>query len=271
MCRTSYRLLSNLGLRYDDIYGSESAFSLRLGIIAMPRVDTVIKLLYGRAFRAPNYWELYYALASSGQKAPLNLDAEKIQTYELALEQRLSPQLLAVASLYHYTIKGLITQVTDPADGFLVFQNTDTINTDGIDFEMQGKWSWIEGRVSVAYQQAKNQQTGLTLSNSPKNLVKLNLIAPLWRERLSLGLETQYVSRRTGESSSGNAADVAGYALANLTLLHKNESEGVEVSAGVRNLFDRHYSAPTSLDDLPQIQAIPQDGRTYWIKLAYRF
>ncbi|MFN0314779.1 MAG: TonB-dependent receptor plug domain-containing protein, partial [Burkholderiales bacterium] len=267
----SKKVTLNLGARYDKSYNKLSSFNPRVGLIIAPKEGTAIKLLYGSAFRAPNAWELYYEAPAVGQKAPAGLAPEKIRTYELVLEQRVTPQLIATGSLYHYRLKNLISFVTDPTDGLFTFANTDSVKTNGLDLELQGKWSRLEGRMSYSYQEAKNAQTGRILSNSPRNLAKLNLIVPLWSERLSAGFEAQHVSKRRNESSDGSSEDVPGYTLANLTLLHRGAVKGLEVSAGVKNLFGARYGDPTSLDDMPEISAIPQDGRTYWIKLSYTF
>ncbi len=54
-------LLGNFGLRVDrfDAFGVHAA--PRAGLVLLPRDQTAIKLLYGRAFRAPNAYELYYS------------------------------------------------------------------------------------------------------------------------------------------------------------------------------------------------------------------
>jgi outer membrane receptor for ferrienterochelin and colicins len=45
--------------------------------------------------------------------------------------------------------------------------------------------------------------------------------------------------------------------------------EGLELSAGVSNLFDKEYGHPGFDEHIQDI--IQQDGRTYWLKLTYRF
>jgi len=45
--------------------------------------------------------------------------------------------------------------------------------------------------------------------------------------------------------------------------------KGFEASAGVYNLFDRHYGDPVSADFTQD--TIEQDGRTYRLKMKYGF
>ncbi len=49
------------GLRYDHYYDNIDEVSPRAGIVWQPLHKTHLKLLYGRAFRAPNLYELYYS------------------------------------------------------------------------------------------------------------------------------------------------------------------------------------------------------------------
>jgi outer membrane receptor protein involved in Fe transport len=44
---------------------------------------------------------------------------------------------------------------------------------------------------------------------------------------------------------------------------------GLEVSATIDNIFDRKYFDPTPLELRQPI--LQQDGRTFWVKLTYRY
>lgn len=55
----------------------------------------------------------------------------------------------------------------------------------------------------------------------------------------------------------------------NVTLLSAQFSKKLEISATVYNLFDHRYSDPVGLD-LPE-EFVQQNGRTFRVKLTYRF
>ena len=60
------------------------------------------------------------------------------------------------------------------------------------------------------------------------------------------------------------------YWFANLNLTAKNVGfDGLDLSAGVFNLFDERYEFPGSDPDASE--TIRQDGRTFFIKVKYRF
>jgi len=263
------RLTINLGARFDDIDAAQSALNPRLGLIYPATDASTFKLLYGSAFRAPNAWERFYE-STALHKASTNLRSEKIRTSELVVEHRFMPQLFGIASVYQYRIKDLITQITDPNDGLIVFTNAGGAKSVGMDLELQGKWEHLEGKLSHSYQESRNS-TGATLSNSPRNLIKLSLIAPLWTERLTIGGDIQHVSRRLNESSDGSQEVVAAYTIANATLHYDGSPKGLDISLGVKNLLNERYGDPTSIDDMADISSIPRDGRTYWLNLSLRF
>src|SRR5207249_651022 len=67
----------NAGGRYDQYGDFDAALNPRLALIYNPVDQTVFKFIYGTAFRAPNFIELYYPTAFVSDLKP-----EKITTYE---------------------------------------------------------------------------------------------------------------------------------------------------------------------------------------------
>lgn len=91
-------LILNAGFRYDHYSTFGGTANPRAGLIYTWR-DTTAKLLYGRAFRAPNPFEQFY-VASVGSKPNPDLKPESISTYELVLEQYLGHHIRGSASGY---------------------------------------------------------------------------------------------------------------------------------------------------------------------------
>ena len=254
------------GLRYDryDTFGGTT--NPRLAVIQNLWDDTTLKLLYGRAFRAPNAYELYYHDGEYTTKAALELDPETVETYEIVLEHAFTNHLSATLSGFHYLMDDLIDQYVDPDDGLLVFRNLDEVKARGFEAALNGRWgNGVCARTSYACVDAEDSTTGETLVNSPRHLAKLNLIAPVLEETLFAGLEVQY----NGESQTlaGNEAD--DFVLTNLTLTYTNPSKRLEISAGLYNLFDVKYDYPAFGEHTQD--TIEQDGRTFRVKLTYRF
>lgn len=263
-----FQILKNLsltaGVRYDyyDSFGGTT--NPRLALVYKPLEGTIFKLLYGEAFRAPSAFEFYYHDNGNIIANP-DLKPEKIRTYELVYEQYLGEHFRSSLSGFYYRIDNLITQTTDVVPAQL--QNIGSADSKGVELELEGKWSnGLQGRFSYSFQDTENLQTGKILSNSPQHLAKLNLTAPLFRDKLFAGIEEQYMSRRTTEAEGYTAA----FYLTNLTLFSQNLLPRLELSATLYNLFDTRYGDPVS-KDLAPIDIVGQDGRTFRVKLSYKF
>jgi outer membrane receptor for ferrienterochelin and colicins len=256
--------LLNAGIRYDHYttFGGEA--NPRFALVCQPLTNTAIKLIYGSAFRAPNVYELYYDDQRT-QKGNHNLEPEKINTYELILEQRLGKKMKAIISGYHYNIEQLIDQQIDPADGMIVFNNVASATANGMELALLGKAiNDIDWKASYTLNETKDDDTNTRLSNSPRHMIKGNIAVPLFSPKLIGGLEAQYMSRRT--TLSGNDTD--GFTILNATLLSR-DLWGFEVALSVYNLLDEEYGDPGSVEHVQDI--IIQDGRTFRIKATYTF
>ncbi len=265
-----YRVLDNMtlvaGVRYDryDTFGGST--NPRLAMLYDLCDKTTLKLLYGRAFRAPNAYELYYHDGGNSQKAPQNLDPETIETYEVVLERAFAKGLSATFSGFYYVMDDLIDQRIDPEDGLLVFKNLDEVEATGAEFALHGRWTggW-RARTSYSYIHAEDVETGRDLVNSPRHLAKFNLTAPLLKDTLFAGLEVQYNGR--SKTLSDNYAD--DFVLTNLALTYRSPSKRLEIAAGLYNLLDVKYGYPGFGEHIQD--TIEQEGRTFRIKLTYRF
>jgi iron complex outermembrane receptor protein len=264
--RIKDHLILNAGVRHDDYDTFGGTTNPRLALIYGAPEKTTLKVLYGRAFRAPNAYELYYDDGSISQKANPGLEPETIQTYEVALERNFRRGLRGVVSVYQYRIHNLITLETDPVDLLSVFDNVDRVRARGIEVETEGRLGWrLEGRVSYALQETEDATTGDTLTNSPRHLARLNLTVPLAGEKLGAGLEMQYMSPRRLRLGG----EAGGHTITNLTFLSRQWKKGPRFTFGVYNLFDKQYGDPGGEEHLQSV--IPQDGRGYRLQVHHAF
>lgn len=266
--RLSARLILNLGVRHDRYQSFGGATSPRLALIYTPVEGTVFKLIHGKAFRAPNAFELYYNDVFDSTAANPGLTPETVRSTELVYEQYFGDVVRTSASIFYNKINGLISYEDVPPTQ-VAFGNIDKVKAMGGGLEVEGHWdSGYAARTSYSFVSARNDVLDQHLDYSPRHLVKLNLTAPLYQKKLMAGLELQGVSRR---EFTQNGAQVAapGYAVANATLFSTGFHPGLEASFSVYNLLDRRYDDPATTDHAQDV--IPQDGRTYRVQLAYRF
>ena len=271
-----YHLLPNLtligGLRWDHYQSFGGTWSPRLAAVYKPFDMTVLKLIYGRAFRAPNVYEMYYDDGIS-YRGNSELQPERIRTAELVWEQYVGEHFRSSLSAYHYWIEQLITQQSE--GGFIIYRNVDEVQAQGLEAEAEVRWvDGLQGRVSYVLQRAEDHREDTGLTNSPRHQVKLNLNYPLMAQKLFAGGEFQYTSSR--KTLLGR--DSGSFFITNLTLFSQNLLKGLELSGTVYNLFDKRYRDPVAGElaidpEAPELglDTVRQDGRTFRAKLTYRF
>jgi len=255
----------NAGVRCDRYYTVGGTVNPRVALIYQPVESSIFKLIYGQAFRAPNAYELYWS-SPGATKANSSLKPETIRNVEFLYQQLLGPNVWATANIYYHRIRDLITQETDPEDGLLVYRNMGRVTGRGLELEVEGRWGkGLHGRLSYTLQQTQSVETDKVLANSPTHLIKLNGSVPLYEDKLFLGLEQQFTSDRV--TLAGKQA--RDYFLTNVTLSGKNFLKGLQASASVFNLTNRKYDDPAGGEH--RRDKIQQDGRSFWLKLLYKF
>jgi iron complex outermembrane receptor protein len=255
---------ATLGLRLDRNNVTGNDLSPRAALIWQVTPDTTLKALYGRAHRAPNVYERDFDDGLS-QIANPDLEGETIDTLELVIDQRVGRSLGLRASVYQWSMQGLVTLGTEAISGLSQYQTGEDVKARGVELSADKTWDW-GGRLrgSLSYQDVA-YKSGAGLDNAPQLLGKLNFSGPLAATGLRLGYELQYSSER----QAIDGTDLGGYWLSNFQLSSDKWVKGLEVSLGLYNLFDTRYAHPGS--DTNWQNALEQDGRSARLKMAYRF
>ena len=257
-------LSATLGLRIDRNSATGTKTSPRAALIWAATPRTTLKLLAGRAHRAPNVYERDYDDIYS-QIANPALRGEHIDTLELVADHRVSADLALRGSVYQWTMRDLITLGTDAASGLTQYQSGALVKARGLELSADKTWhsgARLRGSVSaqhVAY------AGGAGLLNSPRLLGKLNLSAPLPWAGLRIGYEWRYDSQRLTLDGSS----LGGYAVSNLHLRTDAVANGLTMSLSVQNMFNKRYAHPGA--DSNWQNALEQDGRSLRVQADYRF
>jgi outer membrane cobalamin receptor len=259
------RALLNAGLRYDHYSTAGGSLNPRAGFVWNAAETATFKAIYGTAFRAPNVYELYYTDGVSGKPNP-GLKPEEIQTSELIAELRPLAGLRLAADAYYNRMRDLITQVVDPSDGLLVYQNLGRADGRGVEFEAEQLLpGGARGLASYALQQSRDLTNHVEMTNSPRHLAKAGVDVPVPGQAVNAGVELQYMGRRR----TLGGATVGPNFLVNLTLASREFWGGCSVSGGVYNVLDREYADPARPEHVQD--TIPQDGRSFRLQLSYRY
>jgi iron complex outermembrane receptor protein len=257
-------LTLNAGVRLDYFNTFGTTVNPRAGLIYQPWKASTLKALYGQAYRAPNAFE--FDFENANYAANHNLQPETVRSYEVVWEQAIALHYRFTTTLFDNQVNDLITQGVNPGDGRFIFRNTDSVDVLGAGAELEGNWgNGFRGRMSYTFAEAVDNATDRWLNNSPRHVGKLQFTAPLYPNKLFVGLELQAMSdRRTVQGRTAK-----GFAIANVTLFSRELAKNLELSASLYNIFDKKYYDPASPDFAQDLN--PQDGRTFRVKLTYKF
>jgi iron complex outermembrane receptor protein len=254
--KLSKRWKLDLGFRLDKSRFGHTFVSPR-GALLYQRSEWTYKFLYGRGFRDPSTFQLFYSDGLSGVGNP-TLRRESADTVEVDAERKLGTRMNLQASAYGYRLRDFLDGVI-LANGLLQYQNVGTVQAEGVELEVNGRpTNWLEATVSYALQQS--HEDGGILANSPQSLAKLHFAVPLGR-KFDLSSGVQYESSRL--TLAENALKPV--YLADFTLTSKHLLRNFDVRLGLRNAFNRSYSDPVAL--YPTVDSMPHSGRTFFAEL----
>jgi len=255
--RISSHLTLDLGIRLDGSAYRHSFVSPRAALIYQPSVNWTYKFLYGRSFRNPSVFDLFYEDGLTAVANP-NARPEKVDTIEVDVERRIGKRLNLVTAAYGYRLRDFLVGVyTD--GGLGQTQNTGNIHAKAFEMELQARPAgWLEATGSYSIQAA--DRGAANLPNSPQHLTKLHFAVPLGR-KFDVSSGMQYFSSRQTLAD----ASLKPVFLADFTVTSRKLLPNFDVRAGVRNTFNRNYSDPVALN--PSVDSMQQPGRTFFVEL----
>ena len=251
------------GVRYDKYSDFGGTTNPRVALVWTPRADLVTKLLYGRAFRAPSFVELY------GQHNPVSLGnsslkPETINTLELAFAYEVTHNLNTNLSLYQYKTKDMIDFIAN-ADGSKTAQNIHDLKGQGVELEGKLKFNkqWTIS-ANYAYQKTINEETNQQQAYIPKQQFYVDArwaFLPNWLATAQLS----WIGDRKRDISD-TRSDVEDYTLVNLSLRRKNIAKNWDIAASIKNVFDEDIREPS---DGKIAEDYPMNERSAFIELSY--
>jgi outer membrane cobalamin receptor len=253
------------GLRIDDYTGYSPTASPRIAMVCTPGGGPTLKLIYGVAFRVPNFYEAHYDDPLAGIKSNLLVQPEHMKTLEAVFEQRMTRALSASVSLYRYWMNDLIDEALDPVDSMNYFRNRGTIRTTGGEAEIVAVGTdGLRGTLSYCYDNAIDLLSNATLSNSPAHIFRCSLGGPLTPWLTASGF-IMYESPRLTLNGPWTPGAWMVNARAAVTLLRGL----VRLETNVTNLFDVRYLLPAGPEH--RQTSLLQSGRTVTVGASVDF
>ncbi|HET7791188.1 MAG TPA: TonB-dependent receptor [Gemmatimonadales bacterium] len=253
------------GLRHDhyDTFGGTT--NPRIAVVYDASSAATFKLLYGRAFRAPNAYELDYQDGGLSMKTPTGLKPERLESYEAVFESEPLRDLRFTATAFVLHLNDLVTQVQDSTDSLLVYRNLGRAQSEGLELEADARFpGGSEVGVSFTAQQVTDPGTRADLPAAPHYLATAHVSVPVAGDRLRASLAGRYVgTQRTVTGASVGSSTVSDLTLVGTLTAH------LTASAGVYNVFDARYGDPAGSDQV--VSVIPQNRRNLRLSLGAHF
>jgi iron complex outermembrane receptor protein len=253
------------GVRYDDYSDFGNTINPRLALVWATRHNLTTKLLYGSAFRAPSFSELY-AINNPVALGNSDLDPETIDTLELSFDYRPTFEFQTVLSLFAYEAKDLIEFVPDPVTGTRIAQNAR--DQKGHGFELEANWKVADNlllKTNYAFQHSEDEKTNKRIPDAPGQQFYVNVDWGFLPD-MSLVAQLNWIGDRK-RASDDPRSDIDDYTLVNLAWRWKNIVQNLDLAFVLRNVFDEDAREPSSgliPDDYPL------EGRNGWLELRWR-
>lgn len=257
------------GWRQDHYNDFGSTNNPRVALVWDAAYDLTAKLLYGTAFRAPSFSELY-AINNPVITGNPMLVPERIRTVEAAVSWQVTPPLQLGINLFRYDMRDIIHLVN------FRYENAGRQTGNGLEFE--ARWDVSPTmRVSgnYSYQHATDESTGQDAANAPHHHVYARFD---WRFMAGWSAHAQL--NQIGDRprvENDSRPSLAGYGTVDLTLRMNPSTSKWGLSASVRNLLNADVREPSAFDQsaLQPFITLPDDypqaGRTFYVQATYLF
>ncbi|MBD9363609.1 TonB-dependent receptor plug domain-containing protein [Methylomonas fluvii] len=258
------------GARYDRYSDFGNTFNPRAALIWEARYDLTAKLMYGSAFRAPSFQEMYI-INNPAQLGNAALRPETMENVELGFDYRPTDSLRLGLNFFNFWWKDIIRFVPDANATTSTAQNTGV--QQGYGTELEAEWQAADTLKIIgnyAYQRSRDQALDRDSGYAPHHQVYLRLnweFLPDWQ----LSPQAKWIVGRD-RSFGDTRKPVADYTWVDVTLRRQNLAKHLEVAFSVRNLFDVSAREP-SLAGNPA--AIPNDlplaSRSFYGEISLHF
>jgi len=256
------------GVRLDHYSDFGATVNPRVAFVWSPLKNVDVKLLYGRAFRAPSFVELYEINNPAAVGNP-DLKPEIMNTLEAGLAWRLSPAFQINADLFYNRFTDrIIRQFPQSA-------NQGGAKIWGFEAELRADVrDALYGYLNYAYQLSEDDATGMALADVPKHRVKTGVNAGFFDDKVIAHADIRWTGERQrapGDTRSATPSNTVVDLAAHTQRLLK----GVDLAFKVHNLFDKDVFDPSPIPSIPGTQSVTpgfsRPGRTWLVEASYTY
>jgi outer membrane receptor for ferrienterochelin and colicin len=263
-----------------DVYSTFGPIVVpRAAVILKPTAGGALKIMGGRAFRAPSIYEQDYndnGMTQARAVDParhLTLGPESIYSLEVEYSQRFRDDWIALGAVHASYLQGIIDSLPDdaskPDSPVIRYANSPPALAIGGDVELRREWRrGAMLAVTYCYQRARLLEgTGNTrLPNAPEHLASFRGVVPVVRDLASLGARIRLEAPRQLQNSDVTTSTAA---VIDATLSGALRDYGIRYVIGVYNITDWTFRVPVT--ETFASRTMPQNGRTFLIDLLATF
>ncbi len=249
-----------LGARHDNYSDFGSTTNPRVALVWGFAEKWNLKVLYGKAFGAPTFEELYNDNnpAVVGNR---NLDPETMTTYEVGINNAYKD---ASASLTYFSNQ--FDEKIQNVGG--QFENTGGARVQGVEAEWKKGFSdRISAYLNYSYMETKDEETRKKLADIPMHRGNIGVDLKLGKY-INLNTNVLVMGDRP-RAPTDTRDDAPGYQLVDVTVIGKNFYKTLELRTTVHNLFDKEYVDPAPMGTLEN--DFPREGVSYRFEALYKF
>lgn len=255
----------------------------RLAVILKPTPENIVKLMGGRAFRAPSAYEYFYTDGGTTQVTSDccgdTLEPETVYSGEVEYTHRFNEDWSALGAGHVLLARNIIETVPVPEDiiamngweeGTTYYRNSSVDQrVVGADIEVRREWrggSFMAaqyGALNARYESAPVADGSTRVPNAPQHFFSFRGVVPIVPSLISGAVRTTVEAPRRIDVETRD--DTKSAVVTDLVLSGQVASYDLRYAVGVYNLFNWQYSLPAS----PYASRLmPQEGRSFMFSLT---
>lgn len=250
------------GIRRDHYSEFGGTNNPRVAVVWDAAYNLVAKVLYGQAYRAPAFVELY-SINNPVQKGNTNLKPETIRTLEGVLAWQADKDLQVSLNVFGYRMRDIIR-----LDSNSTYANTGEQTGKGFELEA----TWDVSRVlsltgNLSHQHAVDRSTSQDPGYAPRNHAYGRADWQMdgnWR----LSTQLNWVADRK-RAAGDNRSNVPDYTTVDVTARSTKRWAGWDVAASIRNLTDEKVLEPSLAPGLLP-NDLPMARRTFYVQTSHQ-
>lgn len=259
--RDRQRLFDSLtlhgGLRVDYYTDFGVALSPHLAVLYELPIDAQLRATYGRAFRAPNFAELYQK-NNPAVVGNASLKAETIDTLELAYRQQFAEVASSTVTLFHNFGTNLLALGAPEPSGARPYENSGSLQTQGVELELNVtpfKDLFVTGTYTHLFD--ATSEGLLAVVEQPSDMASLAVNYAIGDFNVNMnGFVRSGAPLLPSQGPYGVMNARLQYAL----------NDSMKLSASVENITDTVYQG---FSEYVPLTGVPARGRTFYVGFAY--